>query len=170
MCRGKTRVRQTKKIRVNIPAGVDTGSRIKLRGEGEHGSNGGTSGDLYILLDVQGHPVFQREEADLFCEVPISFTQAALGGEIEVPTLEGKARLKVPAGTQSHKIFRLRDKGIAQLRNNSRGDLHARVVIETPNNLTSRQKELLVEFEECCHESSHPLRDKFIDSLKNLFS
>ena len=169
-CRGKTRLKQKRKIRVNIPGGVDSGSRIKLSGEGEHGTNGGPSGDLYIVLRVQEHPVFQREEADLFCEVTISFTQAALGSEIEVPTLEGKARLKIPAGTQSHKIFRLRNKGVAQLRDNSRGDLHVRVVIETPNNLTQRQKELLEEFEECCHESSHPLRDKFIDSLKNLFS
>ena len=163
-------MKQKRKIRVNIPGGVDSGSRIKLSGEGEHGTNGGPSGDLYIVLRVKEHPVFQREEADLFCEVPISFTQAALGSEIEVPTLEGKARLKIPAGTQSHKIFRLRNKGVAQLRDNSRGDLHARVVIETPNNLTQRQKELLEEFEECCHENSHPLRDKFIDSLKNLFS
>ena len=169
-CHGRTRVKKTRKIRVNIPAGVDTGSRIKLSGEGEHGSNGGPNGDLYIVLRVQDHPVFEREGSDLFCEVPISFTQAALGSEIEVPTLEGKARLKIPAGTQSHKIFRLRNKGVAQIRRPERGDLHVRVVIETPTNLTSRQKELLEEFEECCHETSHPLRDKFFDSLKNLFS
>ncbi|MEC9173244.1 MAG: DnaJ C-terminal domain-containing protein, partial [SAR324 cluster bacterium] len=155
---------------VNIPAGVDTGSRIKLSGEGEHGSNGGPNGDLYIVLRVEDHPVFEREGADLFCEVPISFTQAALGSEIEVPTLEGKARLKIPAGTQSHKIFRLRNKGVSQIRRTERGDLHVRAVIETPTNLTSKQKELLAEFEECCHETSHPLRDKFFDSIKNLFS
>lgn len=169
-CRGRTRVSQTRRIRVNIPAGVSTGSRIKLSGEGENGSNGGTSGDLYILLHVQDHPVFEREGADLFCEVPVSFSQSALGSEIEVPTLEGKARLKIPAGTQTHKIFRMRNKGIADLRGGGRGDLHVRIVVETPTHLTARQKELLVEFEECCDESSHPLRDKFIDSLKNLFS
>ena len=121
-CNGNTRIRQVKKIRVNIPAGVDNGSRIKLTGEGEHGSSGGQNGDLYIVLKLENHPVFEREESDLFCEVPVSFSQAALGSDIEVPTLEGKARLKIPSGTQSHKIFRLRNKGIARLRSNSRGD------------------------------------------------
>ena len=169
-CHGKTRVSKTKRIRVNIHAGVSTGSRIKLTGEGEHGTNGGSTGDLYIMLRVQDHAMFEREGADLFCEEPISFAKAALGTELEVPTLEGKARLKIPAGTQSHKIFRLKNQGIAHLRGGGRGDLHVRVILETPTNLTSRQKELLEECEDCCEAESHPLQDKFINTIKSLFS
>lgn len=169
-CHGRTRISNTRRIRVNIPAGVETGSRIKLSGEGEHGSNGGPPGDLYILLRVKAHPIFEREEADLFCEVPVSFAQAALGTDIEVPTLEGKARLKIPAGTQTHKIFRLRNQGIARLRGGGRGDLHVRIVIETPTNLTTRQRELLDEFEKISNENSHPLRDKFMNKIRNLFA
>lgn len=169
-CYGKGRVSKNKKIRVNIPAGVDSGSRIKLSGEGEHGTNGGTKGDLYINVKVQPHPIFEREDYDLYCEVPISITQAALGSDIEVPSLEGKIRLKIPGGTQTNKIFRLRGKGIAHLRDNGRGDLHVRVIVETPTNLTQRQRELLEEFEMISNEISQPLRDKFLNKIKNFFS
>tara|TARA_Y100001970_G_C14169463_1_gene823281 strand:- start:35 stop:1150 length:1116 start_codon:yes stop_codon:yes gene_type:complete len=169
-CNGRTRVSKTKRIRVNIPAGVASGSRIKLSGEGEHGPNGGPSGDLFILLSVKDHSLFERDGADIFCEVPISFSQASLGTDLEVPTLEGKARLKIPTGTQTHKIFRLKNQGVAHLRGGGRGDLHVRVVIETPTKLTSRQKELLKEFDECSDSNNNPIHDKFVEKIKNLFS
>ena len=169
-CYGKTRITKTRRIRVNVPAGIGTGSRIKLSGEGEHGVNGGPPGDLYIVLHVKPHSVFEREGADLFCEVPISFAQVALGAEIEVPTLEGRARLRIPAGTQTHKVFRMRGKGVTHLRGGGRGDLHVRIVVETPTNLNSRQKELFEEFEKHSKEGSHPLRDKFVSKIKGLFS
>ena len=169
-CHGRTRVSKTKRIRVNIPAGVATGSRIKLTGEGEHGANGGSSGDLYIVLRVKDHSLFERDGADIFCEVPINFSQATLGTDLEVPTLEGKARLKIPAGTQTHKIFRLKNQGIAHLRGGGRGDLHVMVVVETPTKLSGRQKELLKEFDYCSDGESNPIRDKFVESIKNLFS
>ena len=169
-CHGRTRVSKTKRIRVNIPAGVATGSRIKLTGEGEHGANGGSGGDLYIVLGVKEHSLFEREGADIFCEVPISFSQATLGTDLEVPTLEGEARLKIPSGTQTHKIFRMKNQGIAHLRGGGRGDLHVRVVVETPSKLTAKQKELLKEFDDCCEDESNPIRDKFVKKIKNLFS
>ena len=169
-CHGRTRVSKTKRIRVNIPAGVATGSRIKLTGEGEHGANSGSSGDLYIVLRVKDHSLFERDGADIFCEVPINFSQATLGTDLEVPTLEGKVRLKIPAGTQTHKIFRLKNQGIAHLRGGGRGDLHVRVVVETPTKLSGRQKELLKEFDDCSDGESNPIRDKFVESIKNLFS
>jgi len=169
-CQGRTRVSKTKLIRVNIPAGVSSGSRIKLTGEGEHGVNGGSSGDLYIVLSVKDHSIFERDGADIFCEVPISFAQATLGTDLEVPTLEGKARLKIPTGTQTHKIFRLKNQGIAHLRGGGRGDLHVRIVVETPTKLSERQIELLKEFDDCSDEESNPIRNKFVKSIKNLFT
>ncbi len=169
-CHGRTLVSNTKRIRVNIPAGVSTGSRIKLTEEGEHGANGGSSGDLYIVLSVEDHSLFERDGADIFCEVPISIAQATLGTDLEVPTLEGKARLKIPAGTQTHRIFRMKNQGIAHLRGGSRGDLHVRTVVETPTKLSTRQKELLKEFDDCCDVESNPIREKFVKSIKNLFS
>lgn len=169
-CYGKTRVNRTRKIKINIPAGVDTGSRIKLNSEGEHGLNGGSPGDLYILLQVKPHAFFDRQEYDLSCEVPISFVQAILGTEIEVPTLEGKVMLKIPGGTQSHKVFRLRGKGISHLRSNSRGDLHIRVLVETPTQISSRQRELLEEFEKMSDSKCSPLQNNFLKKLKQLFS
>ena len=169
-CQGSTRVKKTKSLRINIPAGVDNGSRIKLSGEGEQGPQGGPAGDLHVVLQVQDHPIFERADSDLYCEVPISFSKAALGTEIEVPTLEGAARLKIPPGSQTHRVFRLRNKGIVHLRTNKRGDLHVRIVVETPTNLTSRQRDLLEEFEKISNEQSHPLHSKFVDKIKELFS
>ncbi|MDP6216413.1 MAG: DnaJ C-terminal domain-containing protein, partial [SAR324 cluster bacterium] len=131
---------------------------------------GGSGGDLYIVLGVKEHSLFEREGADIFCEVPISFSQATLGTDLEVPTLEGKARLKIPSGTQTHKIFRMKNQGIAHLRGGGRGDLHVRVVVETPSKLTAKQKELLKEFDDCCEDESNPIRDKFVKKIKNLFS
>ena len=169
-CHGNTRVKKTKQLRVNIPAGVDNGSRIKLAEEGEQGPHGGPSGDLYVMLQVKEHPIFERVENDIYCEVPISFSEVTLGAEIEVPTLEGAARLKIPAGSQTNKVFRLRNKGIAYLRGNKRGDLHVRIIVETPTNLSTRQRELLEEFEHLSNEGSYPLHEKFVNKIKELFS
>jgi molecular chaperone DnaJ len=146
-CSGVGRIKRQKTLSVKIPAGVDEGDRIRLAGEGEAGVNGGPSGDLYVVIHIREHAVFQRDHNDLHCEMPISFTTAALGGEIEIPTLDGAAKIRVPAETQSGKVFRLRGKGIKGVRSNVHGDLMCHVVVETPVNLTARQKELLEELE-----------------------
>src|SRR5581483_9814744 len=146
-CHGAGRVKKQKTLSVRIPEGVDEGDRIRLAGEGEAGVNGGPTGDLYVQIQVKAHPAFQRDHDDLHCEMPISFPTAALGGDIEIPTLDGSAKIKVPAETQSGKIFRLRGKGIKGVRSREHGDLLCHVMVETPVNLTERQKELLREFE-----------------------
>ncbi|MBX9961902.1 MAG: molecular chaperone DnaJ [Burkholderiales bacterium] len=146
-CSGVGRIKRQKTLSVKIPAGVDEGDRIRLAGEGEAGVNGGPSGDLYVVIHLREHAVFQRDHNDLHCEMPISFTTAALGGEIEIPTLDGAAKIKIPAETQSGKVFRLRGKGIKGVRSNTHGDLMCHVVVETPVSLTARQKELLEELE-----------------------
>ncbi len=146
-CRGSGKVEQTRALSVKIPAGVDTGDRIRLAGEGEAGERGGPPGDLYVEVSVASHPIFDRQGSDLYCEVPISFSTAALGGELEVPTLTGRVNLKIPAETQSGKLFRIRSKGVKPVRGGPVGDLLCRIHIETPVNLTSRQKEILKEFE-----------------------
>lgn len=147
-CRGQGFVEETKTLSVKVPAGVDTGDRIRLTGEGQSGARGGPSGDLYVEMHVQPHQIFQRDGRDLHCEIPISFTDAAIGGELEVPTLDGRVKLKIPAETQTGKLFRLRSKGVTSIRGGSPGDLLCRVVLETPVNLTSRQKDILEEFQE----------------------
>jgi molecular chaperone DnaJ len=146
-CKGAGRVKHHKTLSVRIPAGVDEGDRIRLNGEGEAGVNGGPPGDLYVVIQIRPHPVFTRDHNNLHCEMPISITTAALGGEIEIPTLDGYAKIKVPQGTQTGQMFRLRGKGIKGVRSNSPGDLMCHVVVETPINLTPRQKELLQELE-----------------------
>jgi len=146
-CGGVGRVKQHKTLSVKIPAGVDEGDRIRLSGEGEAGMNGGPPGDLYVVIHLKPHPVFKRDHNDLHCEMPISFTSAALGGDIEIPTLDGYAKVKVPPGTQTGQMFRLRGKGIKGVRSTSHGDLICHVAVETPVNLTARQKELLTELE-----------------------
>jgi len=146
-CAGHGRTRANKRLSVKVPAGVDTGDRIRLAGEGEAGRNGGPAGDLYVEIAVREHPIFERDGAHLSCEVPVSFTAAALGGSIEVPTLEGHANIKVPAGTQSGRVFRLREKGIRPVRGGATGDLFCRVVVETPVELGAEQKELLRKFD-----------------------
>ena len=133
---------------MKIPAGVDEGDRIRLSGEGEAGVNGGPTGDLYVVIHLKAHAVFQRDHNDLHCEMPISFSTAAVGGDIEIPTLDGYAKIKVPAETQTGKVFRLRGKGIKGVRSTTFGDLMCHVVIETPVNLTTRQRELLAELED----------------------
>jgi molecular chaperone DnaJ len=166
-------VRHQKTLSVKIPAGVDTDDRIRLAGEGEPGVNGGPAGDLYVVLSLKPHPVFQREAADLHCEMPISFATAALGGTVEIPTLDGKAQIKIPAETQSGQTFRLRNKGIKPVRGHTPGDLYCHVAIETPVHLTARQKELLREFEEISleHAERHNPRAKsFMDKVREFFA
>ena len=147
-CHGAGRIKQHKTLSVKIPAGVDEGDRIRLSGEGEAGVNGGPTGDLYVVIHLKAHAVFQRDHNDLHCEMPISFSTAAVGGDIEIPTLDGYAKIKVPAETQTGKVFRLRGKGIKGVRSTTFGDLMCHVVIETPVNLTTRQRELLAELED----------------------
>ncbi len=171
-CHGQGRVEKAKTLEVKIPAGVDTGDRIRLAGEGEAGANGGPAGDLYVQVAVREHEIFQRDGADLYCEVPISFADAALGGELEVPTLDGRVKLKIPEGTQTGKLFRLRGKGVAPVRGGGTGDLLCRVAVETPVNLSKKQKELLREFQTdmdgACKKHS-PKKSSWFDSLSNLF-
>ncbi len=168
-CGGQGRVRSRKTINVTIPAGVDDGSQLKISGEGEAGLRGGPPGNLYIVLDVEPHPLFDRHGDDILIEVPISFATAALGATIEVPTLDGKARLKIPAGTQSGKIFRLRGKGITNLHGYGKGDEHVRIIVETPQRLNRQQREILQRFEEISGDKEHPMRESFFRKVKKLF-
>lgn len=172
-CHGAGRVKQHKTLSVKIPSGIDEGDRIRLTGEGEHGVNGGPPGDLYVQIHLKPHAVFQRDHDDLHCEMPVGFTAAALGGEIEIPTLEGVARLKIPAETQTGKVFRLRGKGIKGVRSISHGDLLCHVVVETPVNLTERQKELLREFETINETDAgrhNPRAKSWMDKVKDFFA
>lgn len=146
-CHGAGRVEETKTLSVKIPPGVDTGDRIRLSGEGEAGVHGGPAGDLYVQVEVRDHKIFTRDGSNLYCEVPISFVDASLGGELEVPTLDGRVKLKVPAETQTNKLFRMRGKGVAPVRGGATGDLLCRVYVETPVNLTAEQKDLLQQFQ-----------------------
>jgi molecular chaperone DnaJ len=171
-CLGQGRLRKKKTLSVKAPAGVDTGDRIRLAGEGEAGRNGGPPGDLYVEIRVREHAIFERDGAHLSCEVPISFTTAALGGTVEVPTLEGNVELKVPNETQSGRIFRLREKGVKPVRGGPTGDLFCRVVVETPVNLTEDQRELLRKFDQAMHSSSRdhsPRERSWFDGVKRFF-
>lgn len=171
-CSGGGRVKQHKTLSVKIPAGVDEGDRIRLSGEGEAGVNGGPPGDLYVVVHLKAHSVFQREGGDLHCEMPISYTVAALGGEIEIPTLDGHAKMKIPAETQSGATFRLRGKGIKPLRSNENGDLMCHVVVETPVKLNERQKELLRELEAINQQDAgkhSPRAKSWLDKVKDFF-
>ncbi|WP_417659685.1 molecular chaperone DnaJ [Pseudidiomarina sp.] len=173
-CHGDGRVERTKTLSVKIPAGVDTGDRIRLNGEGEAGEMGAPSGDLYVQVHVREHPIFARDGNNLYCEVPLSFTRAALGGEIEVPTLEGKVKLKVPAETQTGKLFRLRGKGVKSVRSGAVGDLICKVVIETPVNLSESQRNLLNELEESMGTGEEagkyrPKEKGFFDGVRQFF-
>ena len=168
-CRGSGKVPSEEVLEVNIPAGVDNGTRVRLSGMGEPGDRGGQAGDLYVTVIVREHPLFQREDYEVFCEVPISFTQAALGAKIDVPTLDGKVKMTIPTGTQSGKVFRLKGKGIPHLHSQQRGDQHVRVIIETPTELSSRQRELLEKFAELSGEESHPQSKSFFAKVKELF-
>jgi len=169
-CRGSGRITKERTLSVNIPAGVEDGTRIRLAGEGEAGLRGGPAGDLYIFLSIKPHEFFQRDGADLFCKVPISMTTAALGGQIEVPTVDGAAtRVKVPEGSESGKQFRLKGKGMPVLRSKVSGDMYIQVEVETPKNLTKRQRELLDEFEKESHKETSPESAGFFARVKDFF-
>jgi molecular chaperone DnaJ len=172
-CLGQGRIRRTRRLSVKVPAGVDTGDRIRLTGEGEAGRNGGPPGDLYVEMQVKEHPIFEREAEHLSCEVPVSFATASLGGSINVPTLEGDVTLKIPAETQSGRVFRLRDKGVQPVRGGARGDLFCKVVVETPVNLSTEQKDLIRKLEETLRQNaSHhaPRAEGFFEGVKRFFS
>jgi molecular chaperone DnaJ len=172
-CHGAGRKKTHKTLSVKIPAGIDEGDRIRLSGEGEAGVNGGPNGDLYVQVHLKEHSVFQRDHDDLHCEMPVSIATAALGGEIEIPTLDGIARLKIPAETQTGKVFRLRGKGIKGIRSISHGDLLCHVVVETPVKLTARQKELLEEFERISNAEAgvhNPKAQSWMDKVKDFFA
>ena len=170
-CHGEGRVHKKKNLSVKIPAGVDTGNQLRLSGEGAAGENGAPAGDLYVVIHVKEHHIFERDGNNLYCEVPISFSMAALGGEIEVPTLDGKVKLKIPAETQTGKLFRMRGKGVSSTRTGYAGDLICRVVIETPVNLNKEQKELLEKLEESLkgQKSHSPKSSSFLDGVKKFF-
>jgi molecular chaperone DnaJ len=172
-CFGQGRVRQEKTLPVSVPAGVDTGDRIRLNGEGEAGRNGGPAGDLYVEIRVREHAIFEREGSHLSCEVPISITTAALGGSVTVPTLDGEVVLKVPTETQSGRVFRVREKGVKPVRGGAAGDLFCRVVVETPVSLNAEQKELLRRFEASLQEGAgahKPREQTFLDGVKKFFT
>lgn len=170
-CGGAGRAEKRKTLSVKIPAGVDTGDRIRLTGEGEAGINGGPPGDLYVQVEVNDHPIFVRDGRHLYCEVPISFADAALGGELEVPTLDGRVKLKIPTETQTGKVFRLRGKGVTQVRGGGVGDLLCKVVVETPVKLTDKQKDLLREFKESLNGSDRhsPKEKSWFDGVRDFF-
>jgi molecular chaperone DnaJ len=172
-CRGQGRVRKQKTLSVKVPAGVDTGDRIRLTGEGEAGRNGGPSGDLYVEVRVREHAIFERDGSHLSCEVPVTIATAALGGSIDVPTLDGNATIKIPAETQSGRVFRLREKGIRPVRGGPTGDLFCRIVVETPVNLSREQRELLRKFDESLRSDArhhHPREESWLDGVKRFFT
>ena len=171
-CHGEGRVREHKTLSVSIPAGVDNGDRIRLSGEGEAGVNSGPSGDLFVQINVRPHSIFVREESHLFCEVPINIITAALGGVLEVPTLTGRIKLKVPSETQTGKVFRIRNKGVKPVRGGAVGDLHCKIAVETPINLTSKQKDLLKTLEKSMRESNQrhsPRESSWVGKVKSFF-
>jgi molecular chaperone DnaJ len=171
-CNGQGRVKHTKTLSVKVPAGVDEGDQIRLAGEGESGENGGPPGDLYVQIRLKPHDIFKRDGDDLHCEMPISFAMAALGGEVEIPTLGGRANLKIPAGTQANKVFRLRSKGVTNVRNGHVGDLYCHTSVETPVNLTKRQKDLIEELDTLTREGGarhSPNAQSWTDKLKSFF-
>ena len=170
-CHGEGRVHKKKNLSVKIPAGVDTGNQLRLSGEGSAGENGAPAGDLYVVIHVKEHHIFERDGNNLYCEVPISVSMAALGGETEVPTLDGKVKLKIPAETHTGKLFRMRGKGVSSTRSGYAGDLICRVVIETPVNLNKEQKELLEKLEESLkgQKSHSPKSSSFLDGVKKFF-
>ncbi len=169
-CGGEGRVEGRTRIKLKIPPGIDDGSRLRSSRNGEAGMRGGPPGDLYVVIHIQEHAVFEREEDNLYCEVPVRFTTAALGGEVNVPTLEGKAALKIPAGTQSGTTFKLRGKGVPTLNTSQRGDLMVRVLVEVPSKLDSEQRRKLEEFADLCGDENTPLHKSFFEKAKEWFS
>ncbi|MDE1169630.1 MAG: molecular chaperone DnaJ [Verrucomicrobium sp.] len=170
-CRGEGRIRHKASVRVKIPAGVDNGARLRSSGHGEGGFQGGEAGDLYVVLHVAEHEIFKREGSDLFCDVPVSFARAALGGEVSVPTLDGTpASIKVTPGSQNGRMFRVKGKGLPDVRGRGHGDMHARILIEVPTHLTAEQRAKLQEFAEICDEKTHPQQESFFKKAKDFFT
>lgn len=169
-CGGRGLTQRDRTLSVKIPAGVEDGTRIRLAGEGDAGPRGGPPGDLYLFLSVKPHPLFEREGADLFCRAPAPMNKAALGGEMDIPTIDGeRAKISIPAGTQTGRRFRLKGKGMTQLRARDRGDLHVEIVVETPVNLSPKQRKLLEEFAKSCGDEAHPQSTGFFDQVKRFF-
>lgn len=168
-CHGEGRKQGAERVKIRIPAGVDDGTRLRSTGKGDAGLRGGPAGDLYVFLSLQPHDVFQRDDDDLYCEVPLPFSTAALGGELEVPTLTGRATMKIPAGTQGGTTFRLRDRGMTSLSSGRKGDLHVEVQVEVPTKLNSDQKEKLKEFTESIGEKNSPMQESFFEKAKRFF-
>ena len=168
-CGGSGRSRTRRKLTLRIPAGVETGSRIRLAGKGEGGVDGGPPGDLYVLIHVRPHDVFERRDEEVFCEVPIPFDVALLGGDVEVPTLQGPARLRIPAGTPGGKVFRLRGKGVVNVHSGIRGDQHVRIRVEVPQRLSGRQKKALEEVFKLLDDSHYPERKRFNKRVKAFY-
>ena len=168
-CRGEGRVQRESRIKIRIPAGVDTGTRLRSSGNGDAGVRGGGAGDLYVFLHVRDHDVFERDGSDLFCEVPLPFSIAALGGELRVPTLDGQSSIKIPAGTQGGTVFRLRDKGVPSLSNGRRGDLHVKAQVEVPTKLSAEQQEKLRAFSESIGEHNSPMQESFFQKARRFF-
>jgi molecular chaperone DnaJ len=169
VCRGKGRATRRRKIHIRVPAGVDEGAQLRVSGEGEPGLRGGPPGDLYVIIHVQPHDFFERDGDDIYCEVPLTFAQAALGDEIEVPTLDGRVKLKIPSGTQTGTFFRLRGKGVPRLRGGGQGDQHVKVVVVTPTRLSEKQKELIRQFASEGGEETHEQQEGFFDRMKRAF-
>ena len=170
VCRGEGRSETTTRIKLKIPAGIDNGARLRSSGNGEAGVRGAPSGDLYVIIHIREHAVFSREDDDLFCEIPVPFVTAALGGEIRVPTLDGKASVKIPAGTQSGTVFKMRGKGMPHLRGGGHGQLLVRVAVEVPTKLSAEQRKKLEEFAESCGDQNTPITKSFLERAKEFFS
>jgi molecular chaperone DnaJ len=168
-CQGEGRVEKASRVKLKIPAGISEGSRLRSSRNGEAGIRGGPQGDLYVVVHIKEHEIFQRDEDNLYCELPVSFSVAALGGEVAVPTLEGKANLKVPAGTQSGQMFKLRGRGIVHVNGNDRGDLLARLIVEVPSRLNAEQRAKLKEFSDLCGEENTPMHKSFFERAKEFF-
>lgn len=169
-CGGEGRVQRRKRIQIHIPAGVDTGSRLRVPGEGEAGPRGAATGDLYVVIHVREHEIFTREGSDIHCEIPVPFATVALGGTVKVPTLSGTAQVKIPAGTQHGAVFRLRGKGVPSVRGGGRGSQHVHIIVEVPTKLNADQREKLQAFDDACSEDSYPRLKKFLAKAKQFFS
>ena len=170
VCRGEGRAEATSRIKLKIPAGIEDGSRLRSSGNGEAGVRGASSGDLYVVMHIREHEVFTRDGDDLFCEIPVSFVTAALGGEINVPTLDGRASVRIPVGTQSGTVFKLRGKGMPHLRGGGHGQLLVRVAVEVPTKLSAEQRKKLADFADSCGDQNTPIAKGFLERAKEFFS
>ncbi|MDD7293980.1 MAG: DnaJ C-terminal domain-containing protein, partial [Oscillospiraceae bacterium] len=167
-CKGSGRIRNTANLELNIPAGINDSETIRISGKGDAGLNGGPSGDVYVTVQMQSHPLFERDGSDVYCDIPITYAQAVLGAEITVPTIDGDVKYEIPEGTQSGTKFRLRGKGVKMLRQDARGDQYVTVTVEVPKKLTKKQKDLLRDFDDSLDDKNHSKRESFFDKLSKL--